>query len=90
MSLVKNLPWWVTLIILLNVSYNLSVVGFMFMDARRTSWQESGCTVMRIMGALFTAFMSHAITFTIAFVLPSISRDKFRVGGERIRDEDFL
>lgn len=90
MSLIKNLPWWVTLIILLNVSYNLSVVGFMLMDVRRTSWKESGCTVIRIIGALFTAFMSHAITFTVAFVIPCLLRDKFRVGGERIRDEDFL
>lgn len=90
MSLVKNLPWWAALIILLNLSYNLSIVGSMLMDAKRTSWRESGCTIASIAGALFTAFISHAITFSIAFVLPSVSRDKFRVGGEHVRDEDFL
>lgn len=90
MPVLKNLPWWVILIILLNLSYNLSVIWSMLMDARRTSWRESGCTIASIAGALFTAFMSHAIVFSIAFVLPSVSRDKFRVGGERVRDEDFL
>lgn len=67
-------------------SYNFYIVGSMVRDALDTSFAESGCTVLRVVMALFLSLPLHVGTIFCAWILPLCFPDKFRVGGERISD----